>query len=266
MALMGSTEASALAEVILTCATSDFGMSLARFAATAAAFDMSCIFAFSKIRPPALIYDGYSETIDRKALQSYLRGACLLDPFYSACVNGHAEGLWRMRDLAPDAFYESEFAWSSEVHPCISDQAGTLIEEIGYIVPLRPGEAATFSLMRNRDSMPFSTEEFANLETLVPIVSAFIRQHYSATNADQADGHNLRPNADAVFGKAFGDLTQAQCSVTKLILSGHSNISIATILGITEGTVKMHRYNIYKRLNISSQAELFQLFIGQLTE
>jgi len=264
--LIQSAEANILAEVILTCATSDFGSSLARFAATAADFDMSCIFAFSKDRPPALIHDGYSETIDRKALQSYLRGACLLDPFYSACVNGHAEGLWRMRDLAPDAFYESEFAWSSEVHPCISDQAGTLIEEIGYIVPLGLGEAATFSLMRNRNSSPFSVEEFTNLEVLAPIVSASIQQHYNAINTARGGGKQHRSNADAVFSKAFGELTQAQYAVTKLILSGHSNISIASILEIAEGTVKMHRYNIYKRLNISSQAELFQLFIEQLTD
>ena len=67
-----------------------------------------------------------------------------------------------------------------------------------------------------------------------------------------------------MFRTAFASLTPAQHAVTKLILRGHSNISIAGNLDITEGTVKQHRYNIYRRLGISSQSELFQRFIDHL--
>ena len=69
---------------------------------------------------------------------------------------------------------------------------------------------------------------------------------------------------DEVFRAAFDVPTSAQHRITKLILPGHSNLSIAENLGITEGTVKQHRYNIYKRLGISSQSELFQRFIDYL--
>jgi DNA-binding CsgD family transcriptional regulator len=50
----------------------------------------------------------------------------------------------------------------------------------------------------------------------------------------------------------------------QLILRGHSNHSISLRLGITEGTAKIHRKAIYDRLDISSQSELFSMFIDFL--
>lgn len=76
-----------------------------------------------------------------------------------------------------------------------------------------------------------------------------------------------RADAEQVFHQVFGGaLTPAQCAVTKLILRGHGSLSIAQNLGITEGTAKIHRSNIYRRLGISSQAELFRRFIDTLAE
>lgn len=266
---MRDDEAQAVAAVFSMCGDEKFGVALDRLASTAAAFDMSCAFAFSPDRPPVVIHDGYSATINRKALKTYLRGAYLLDPFYSACVGRRAEGLWRMSDLAPDAFYEGSFSSSREVHPCISDEAGTLIEEIGFIVWLGDEFSATFSLMRNRNRESFSDSEFAALSALAPLVAINLRRHWQLVNVtDTHAGTSGAPRRhnEEIFHRAFSDLTPAQHLVTKLILRGHSNVSIAENLGITEGTVKMHRYNIYKRLQISSQAELFQRFIDQLTE
>ncbi|MDO5630234.1 MAG: helix-turn-helix transcriptional regulator [Paracoccus sp. (in: a-proteobacteria)] len=238
----------------------EYGAALDRLTRIAADFDMSCIFGFSAQQPPVLIHDGYSDTVDRRALRSYLRGAYLLDPFYSASIGEVREGLWRMRDLAPDAYYDAEFAWSQEIHPCISDQAGTLVEEIGYITPLSDGFSATYSLMRNRGGTCFDLRETKRLSGLGPIISASLRLHWEVSRGrDQSSGSPL--DSEEVFSAAFFVLTPAQQAVTKLILRGHSNISIAGNLGIAEGTVKQHRYNIYKRLDISGQAELFQRFI-----
>ncbi|SEO08159.1 regulatory protein, luxR family [Paracoccus alcaliphilus] len=212
-------------------------------------------------------HDGYSATVDRRALRSYLRGAYLLDPFYTACISGVAEGLWRMRDLAPDGFYDSQFAWSREVHPCISDKAGTLVEEVGFVLPLADGFSATYSLMRNRDGQLFGDDEFAALAGLTSIIAASLRQHWPSIRNQDSDTHTSRRDAELVFHQVFGAvLTPAQHAVTQLILRGHSSLSIAENLGITEGTVKIHRSNIYRRLGVSSQSELFQRFIEHLAE
>lgn len=244
-----------------------FGTGLDQLAADAAQFDMSCAFAFCAEQEPFVLHDGYSATVSRRALKSYLRGAYLLDPFYSACIAGCREGLWRMRDLAPDDFLSSGFASSREVHPCISDEAGTLVEEIGFVIPLTDGFSATYSLMRNRGGTPFDAGEFQKLADMTPIIAASMRQHWKALKANGTGEDRSRIDAEMVFERVFGGvLTPAQNAVTKLILRGHSSLSIANHLGITEGTVKLHRSNIYRRLNISSQGELFQIFINQLSE
>jgi len=259
----------AVAGLIEKAGVADYGTALDRLASCAAGFDMSCAFAFSTGHAPVVIHDGYSETVDRRALRSYLRGAYLLDPFYQASVSAGAEGLWRMRELAPDQFYDSDFAWSREVHPCISDEAGTLVEEIGFVIPLPDGFGATYSLMRNRGGQPFDAAEFQRLRAMLPILAASLRQHWALISggAGGMAGLPARPVAERVFHEVFGDqLTPAQYAVAKLILRGHSSLSIAENLGITEGTVKIHRSNIYRRLGISSQGELFQRFINHLAD
>jgi hypothetical protein len=47
-----------------------------------------------------------------------------------------------------------------------------------------------------------------------------------------------------------------------MILQGHSTQSIALHLDIAPGTVKIHRKNIYRKMQISTQAELFSVFMG----
>jgi len=52
--------------------------------------------------------------------------------------------------------------------------------------------------------------------------------------------------------------------VVQLFLHGHSTKSIAERLSISPETVKLHRKNSYAKLDVSSQAELFHLFIDSL--
>ena len=52
--------------------------------------------------------------------------------------------------------------------------------------------------------------------------------------------------------------------VVQLILVGHTSTSISLQLDVSVSTVKSHRRNIYGKLEISSQAELFSLFLLHL--
>ena len=49
------------------------------------------------------------------------------------------------------------------------------------------------------------------------------------------------------------------------MLKGHSRKSVAQGLAISPETVKLHRKHIYEKLDITSQAELFSLFLGALS-
>jgi len=49
------------------------------------------------------------------------------------------------------------------------------------------------------------------------------------------------------------DLTPRQWELMHLIASGHTNIQIARQLGLSEGTVRSHLENIYRRLDVSNR-------------
>ena len=228
-----------------------------------APFDLSSIFGFPYDARPLLLYDGYRQYAAASALDAYLNGAYLLDPFYTACAHGCAPGLWRMRELAPDQFFDSEFYSSTEIHPCISMQAGSLVEEIGFLVSLDGGFNAVYSLMRSR-GLPFSAEEMDRLKAIEPVVREAIRSHWRDARVPECP-LSLDDLMETAFASFCQDrLTYQQRRIVQLILRGHSNLSIGTIISVTEGTVKLHRQNIYKRLNISSQRELFALFVQNL--
>lgn len=264
---MNNQDIATVAAIMNALGDNHFGKQLDHLIAGIADFDMSCIFAFRFNGEPQLIHDGYSATVSRKALSSYMRGGYLLDPFYVACISGHEAGLWRMDELAPDSFFSSEFVISHDIHPCVSSEAGVLIEEIGFVVPLEEGVSATYSLMRNQGKLPFSTAEISALQGIESLVQAALRAHWK-----QVKPAGFVPviagddDIETMFLSVFTDqLTGTQRNVARMILRGHSNISIANMLGITEGTAKLHRSNIYKRLSITSQTELFQLFINYLS-
>jgi len=235
-----------------------------------APFDISVAFAYPEDRTPILLFDGLQSTAPQSALEAYLRGTYLLDPFYLACSNQILPGLYRMAALAPDDFFHSEYYHSPAVHPCISMESGSLAEEIGFFVPLQAGFMATYSLMRSNGSEAFSEQDFARLQAIEPMVRFALARHWQSI--PQVQGNTGRRNwsiqgeaMEQAFDRFAADrLTTRQRLIVQLILRGHSNVSISARLGITEGTAKIHRKAIYDRLDISSQSELFSMFINFL--
>lgn len=235
-------------------------------------FDFSVIFAYPKGVRPLHLHNGLSERQPGAALDAYLDGAYLLDPFYVACSQPVPPALYRMKDLAPDAFFEGQYVNNWEVHPCISMESGSLSEEIGYIVDLPGGVMAAYSLMREAGSPAFSDADFRQLAKVEPIVRQAVRGHWhdplAAGQVPRLESGFGRGRV-AVLDHAFasfqaGLLSMREKMVTQLILRGHSTHSIADLLGIAEGTVKNHRKSIYAKLEIASQQELFSLFLSHV--
>lgn len=76
----------------------------------------------------------------------------------------------------------------------------------------------------------------------------------------------LRSQVESAFNN-FGRsiLTEREREVALLMLRGHSSKSAAQKLDISPDTVQMHRKNLYSKLDLSSQSELFSLFITALS-
>jgi DNA-binding CsgD family transcriptional regulator len=68
--------------------------------------------------------------------------------------------------------------------------------------------------------------------------------------------------AFATFAK--GKLTPRETQISRLMIAGYPTEAIAKTLGIGRGTVKNHRRRLYDRLDITTERELFSLFLEYL--
>lgn len=66
------------------------------------------------------------------------------------------------------------------------------------------------------------------------------------------------------FSKNHG-LTPREVSIVSLVLRGFTNALIASELNISPGTVRNHRHRLYNKLDITTERELFYLFLRMLT-
>lgn len=238
-----------------------FPQRLAEFLRTVAPYDFTVIFSYRGAARPLDLHDDFPRAKRAVFVTDYQAGPYLLDPFYLAATKPVPPGLYRMREMAPDRFYQGEYFRSYYV------QTG-LAEEIGFFVDAGGGVMLVVSLMRARKA--FSAKEFAALKGVWPIVRAAAARHW----ADVAETFAAREGAgtaasDGHVQRAFhrfgeGQLTPREREVVEYTLKGYSAEAICQVLGISSGTVRIHRRNIYAKLGISSQGELFVRFIDTL--
>ena len=191
-------------------------------------------------------------------VDDYQEGPYLLDPFFLAATGETQPGLWRLNEIAPDRFYQGEYFRS------YYEQTG-LAEEVGFLVRIHENLTIVISLMRK--TRKFSKSEMKTLRDAWPIVEVTCRKHWRDTATEALEGNAF---ADNMIDRAFreigeGVLTPRECEVVELTLRGHSADALGALLGISSGTVRIHRKNIYSKLRIRSQGELFSVFISALT-
>ncbi|WP_323122848.1 helix-turn-helix transcriptional regulator [Burkholderia alba] len=187
----------------------------------------------------------------------YLNGLYLLDPFLQAAHDGIADGCYRLEEVAPDLFRQSEYFLSY-----FRDAVGE--DELQIIVRTQPDALLSLSLgARER----FDVDALGRLATCAPWLLATIRQHWKHQgDAARAGGESdvaLRvERALASFGAEL--LSEREMAIARLVLRGNSSKAIADRLAISPETVKVHRRHLYSKLGISSQPELFSLFLQAL--
>lgn len=193
-------------------------------------------------------------------VQKYLEGYYLLCPFYRACMEGIAPGCYRLSDVAPDHFKRSEYYLSFYQHAHLED-------ELNYIVPLDTQLTIAVALGSTRR---LTAAQVADLKRIAPWVVAVVRRHWGQLDADSLGGRfesALGRQINAALNN-FGSslLTERECRIAQYLLRGHSTRSLSERLGISEDTVKTHRKNLYTKLDIAKQSELFSLFIDSLAQ
>lgn len=249
---------------ILAIGTPGLPLALATLLRSVAAYSYTVIFGYCEAARPVDLFDDFPAEKRKVFVTDYQDGPYLLDPFFLAATQPVAAGLYRMRDLAPDRFYQGEYFRSYYI------QTG-LAEEVGFFVDMPAGVTVVLSLMRAEK--PFSGRELRSLAELYPVVDACLRRHW-ADLADQFASTSVGQRGQRrgtrieqsfhTFGQ--GVLTPREREVVEHTLKGNSAEAVGRILGISPGTARIHRRNIYAKLRISSQGELFSKFIQTLAQ
>jgi len=222
-------------------------------------YEFTVIFGYVGSATPLALFDDFPADRRRLHVEEYQAGPYLLDPFYLASRDPFAPGLWRLREIAPDRFYQGEYYRNYYA------QTG-LAEEVGYLIEANHRLRVVVSLMRKEKR--FTTAEIRALREIWPIVEAAARKHWQEV---ALDGPSPAPLIEGRIEEAFrsigqGVLTPREREVVELTLRGHSAEAIGRLLGISPGTVRIHRRNIYAKLRISSQGELFSAFLAAMLQ
>ncbi|QVW21597.1 helix-turn-helix transcriptional regulator [Pseudomonas hormoni] len=221
-----------------------------------------------KDRPPQLLYQrGIAEQYRVSLLERYFSGGYLLDPFCLAVEQGLAKGFYHLEEIAPDNFFDSEYYKTYYL------KAGSS-EDSFYLVDTGHDTQISVSLFQGFGGESLRVEQLNLLRAVEPLVREFIAefgqrglQHRVVLQSDHDAGRrdDLKQRVQSAFENFGSDLlTEREREVAHMVLRGHSVKSTASQLGISPETVRMHRKNLYLKLSVCSQSELFALFIEWL--
>lgn len=220
--------------------------------------DIGVVIVYGEQRKPINIYDNAPDSLRVQNIDAYFEGPYLLDPYYRAGVNGTPSGLYCLGDVAPAGFRQSEYYKRYY-------KSSLIYDEVGFITHLADGCFAHISLVKLEGSPKFSKTAIEHLRLSQPVVDDVLNKFWQQASGEQTDPQ-LYTRLEAALGVfATSVLTKRECEVVQLYLHGHSTKSIAERLNISDHTVSLHRKNSYAKLDITSQAELFHLFIDSLS-
>jgi len=246
----------------LVGANNDEGIaaSLVDVIAAAVEHNATCLLAFYRDAPPDVLHHTMSPSRAHHYLDRYLAGPYLLDPLYQLALRRKKATMCRCRDETPDRFRSSEYyrQYYERTH---------LADEMDFI--LDTDAKTTLVLVVGRWERRFSRSDVSSFSTIEPIVRAAMVKiwvEWSARHSEDERDLSMHQRLTQCFER-FGEksLTQRERQITQLLLRGHSSKSIARELGIAPGTVMVHKRNLFSKLGITSQYELFSLFIDRLS-
>ena len=219
------------------------------------------LLAFHSDAPPEVLHHSLAPSRARHYLDRYLAGPYLLDPLYQLAMRPQKPTMCRFRDTQPDRFHSSEYyrRYAEQTH---------LADEMDFLLGVSP--TCTLVIVCGRTEKRFTRIELSRLRLIEPVIIAAMQRLWECQETigspDTLD-RSMHKRLTACFDN-FGEgvLTHREREITQLLLRGHSSKSIARELGIAPGTVMVHKRNLFAKLGITSQYELFSSFIDALSD
>jgi len=231
-------------------------------------FSMTTIFILRGQSRPICTFENFPESVNKIGIQNFINGTYVLNPVYRAHLNGIQQGVYRLRDLAPDDYFSSGFTETHKVIEAPNEEIAHLtegwprgFEELVIAVPI-DDVTIEIDLYRRYKDGGFSQADIEKLSSRVSVIGAITSKFWQLRSDKLAP--NPRDNSINDIYDDFGSgvLTRREREVIQYVLRGHSSGSIALNLDISVTTIKTHRKRAYSKLNISSQSELFSMFLN----
>jgi len=250
-----------LSRAIGTLGTDQFFPTLAAAINGQVKIDYPQFWLYHNDLPPRVLYHDIPEEAVASQIDSYLEGPFREDPFFQTSMDRPRAKIYRLSRASVENLEQSDYYRNYYA------DTGT-VDEAMYLAKLRAGNVINFSMMRLPNHGPFSDEEYERLYLLAEPVSELLKSH--SEHGDFSTTYLIQPGIDhqiALAFQTFGSsmLSPREKDVLELMLRGYGTNVSAERLGIALETVRRHRKGIYRKLDVSSQTDLFSLFINSMS-
>lgn len=212
---------------------------------------------------PQLIAEIPARAPHDELFKGYLNSVYLLDPFYQFSLGAISPGVYCLDEVAPDHFRETEYFRRYF-------SVNVLEDEVQLLAPLPAGGTLSVSL---GSECRFNATEIGTLclygAWLLPLMCHALSAQTALLPppvSSSAQSDRRLHFEQALHKRSNASLTQREIEVALMILAGHSTKNMAKLLGVSPATAKVHRRNLYRKLNISSQSTLFLLIMDGESE
>lgn len=223
--------------------------------------DYPQVWLYHKDLPPRVLYHEIPEKDIYAQIDQYLDGPYREDPFYQTSMHQPRAKIYRLSRITMGKLHESDYYrdYYAGIDTC---------DEAVYLAKLQAGNVINLSMMRKTNREPFSDEEYESLYVLAEPVSELLKSHtehsdFAATNLIQPGIDHQIDLAFRTFGSSM--LSPREKDVLELMLRGYGTDISAERLTIAVETVRRHRKSIYRKLDVSSQTDLFSLFLNSMS-
>jgi len=222
-------------------------------------FDYATGYILQREAAPLCIYGEFPEALEPIR---YSESPYLLDPLYQHYLDGSLPVCCPLKEIMPDSFEESDYYRYYYSHI-------NAFDEYSFNVPIDGGSTVHFAMTRTGEATRFGKREQSIFVAIAPIVSSILKTYVAAQHTVVSEGHDAERGFHAHLSRVletFGQsvLTRRERQIIHLTMRGYSDKLTARKLHITPGTVRNHKKNIFAKLGVSSQGQVFGLFLEVL--
>ena len=250
-----------LSRAIAALGTDNFFTALVEAIRGQIKIDYPQVWLYHKDLPPRILYHEIPDNAVPSQIDQYLEGPYREDPFYHTSMHQPRSKIYRLSRVTMGKLHESDY-YQDYYSDC-----GTC-DEVIFLSKLHAGNVINLSMMRLNAAGPFTDEEYEQLYVMAEPVSELMKSHtehndFAATNLIQPGIDHQIDLAFRTFGASM--LSPREKDVLELMLRGYGTDISAERLEIAVETVRRHRKSIYRKLDVSSQTDLFSLFLNSMS-